>query len=169
MADKIAKGKYRWDPKFRKEFAKPLMSNTVELHDIPTSTIQGRKEFSARQEIAFGGGLVSMRVRKKATRGVSMVQMDTLLSKEQERLDGFAGGNGGHNIDPVALEKNAEVAKAVKEEHKADGAVANNVNHSSQSGNFQGGHDRIDALEKGKLVTHEDDEKNKPKKPKINT
>lgn len=155
-------GTARWDPMYRKRASKPIFSKTIELKAVPESTVSGYRHISSDSEINYGlpKGALNLRVRKKGRRkSVSMEQLDSLLDKQENRTDGYTGGDGGHNRDAAKLVKDKAINKEVKEENEPDDAQANNINFSAQAGNFQGGHNRQAALGKEKYKNKKDPHK----------
>lgn len=155
-------GTGRWDRSYRIGSSKPIFSNTIELKAIPESTVAGYRRLTNDSEVEFGlpRGQLNLRIRKKMrNKQVSMEQLDRLLDHQENRLDGYSGGDGGYNSNPNKLMKDQDIAKEVKSENEPDDAQANNINFSGPAGNFQGGHDRLKAIGSEKYKVHQDPKK----------
>lgn len=148
MADKISNGTYRWNKSFRDEFWKPMKSQYVE-NQIGESTIQGHKKFSDESEIkeTLDPPKPEFRMRKrKEPRQIdgNSEEVEKVADVAERRADITSGGYDTEKTNTML--NDSELTKPEKEYQKSMEAEANNMNYSSQSGNFQGGWNRVNAL-----------------------
>ena len=137
MADvfQASSGIHRWSSKYKSDMAKPIFSKTVELNDLPASTMGGERQYSVKNELEYSavrGFPINLRVRNGArtrrAKRVSMEQLDEIIEKQDIRLDAYSGGDGGDLRDAKVMNKDKEISKEYKKEEKTDMAVANVVN-----------------------------------------
>jgi hypothetical protein len=151
MADKIQQGLFRFNKQFREEFPIHEYSKIVE-NERMKSTLAGHQKFSFESEVkefTEPNQGFNLRVREPKKKHVDLQQLDHLAKLEGEAQ---AISSGGHDQDPNhLLTKDTTLIKEVKEAEKVEEAPANNINFSSPSGNFQGGENRVQALEKHNL------------------
>lgn len=148
MADLVSNGIYRWDSSFKKKLNDPKSSKYVE-QQIGESTIQGYKKFSDKEEIKFtlDSPKLDFRLKKKKEKVIdgNSEKVEEITDLAERRADITSGGYDTHGN---SMTKDKELTEPEKQYQKSMEAEANNMNYSSQSGNFQGGWNRVNALEK---------------------